>query len=70
MEETNGIEKKVFSVGKLVNFSWKLGMSCESSNCAEVNSPFVSISMDILNEEGKKVSHFFELTIPEFQVNK
>ena len=64
------VESKLKSiwVGKLINFSWKLGITCESSQCASISAPFVSLSLQILNTEGKTNNYNFDLTIPEFQV--
>merc|ERR1739849_22009 len=60
-------QAKVFNVGQLLDFEWKLGVAVESNNCKKLNAPFVSILLRTLDDNGKVVSHAFELSFPEFQ---
>jgi len=62
-------QAKVFNVGQLLDFEWKLGVAVESNNCKKLNAPFVSILLRTLDDNGKVVSHAFELSFPEFQVS-
>jgi hypothetical protein len=61
-------QAKVFNVGQLLDFEWKLGVAVESSNCKALNAPFVSILLRTLDDNGKVISHAFELSFSEFQV--
>ncbi|EGG15371.1 COMM domain-containing protein 6 [Cavenderia fasciculata] len=58
---------KVFNIGQLVDFQWKLGVSVSSNHSQELNVPFISVFIKVLNSNNDISSHSFELTVPEFQ---
>lgn len=67
IDQNKMAQAKVFNVGQLLDFEWKLGVAVESNNCKKLNAPFVSILLRTLDDNGKVVSHAFELSFPEFQ---
>lgn len=60
--------KQSFSIGKLVNLRWRLGIAVKSSSCSALNAPFVSLLMEVEDGNQKKTTHTLELTLAEFQV--
>lgn len=38
---------RTLSLGKLVNFSWRVGVGIAASNCAQLATPFVTLSFEI-----------------------
>ncbi|EAL64417.2 COMM domain-containing protein 6 [Dictyostelium discoideum AX4] len=58
---------KVFNVGKLVDFQWKLGVSIASNHSSQLNTPFITVFVKVLDSNSEVTSHSFELTIPEFK---
>eukprot|EP01132_Coremiostelium_polycephalum_P002268 gene2268-2791_t len=61
------MDKNVFNIGKLIDFQWKLGVSISSNHAQELNTPFISIFIKVLDSNDEVSSHSFELTVPEFQ---
>jgi len=59
--------KQSFSIGKLVNLRWRLGIAVKSSSCSALNAPFVSLLMEVEDGNQKKTTHTLELTLAEFQ---
>jgi len=47
---------------------WSLGMSVASSNCRNLNSPFVTVLLKVAAPSGTVTEHSFEMTLPEFKV--
>ena len=60
--------KRALSVGKLVGLDWKLGVSLASSECASLLAPFVALSFEVADANGKASHLRVELTYAEFQV--
>ncbi|GAM21311.1 hypothetical protein SAMD00019534_044860 [Acytostelium subglobosum LB1] len=58
---------KLFNVGRLVDFQWKLGVSVSSNKCEQLNTPFISVFVKVLDTNNQLASHSFELSVPEFQ---
>ena len=58
-----------FSVGKLVDFQWKLGVAVKSNNCKNLGSPFVSILVRVADANNKIQTQTIEMTISQFQVS-
>jgi len=56
-----------FSVGKLIDLQWKLGIGMSSNLCSQLHAPFVTIFLKIQDEQLKMQQYSFELTISEFQ---
>jgi len=56
----------VLSVGKLVDFEWKLGVAMTSSQCSPLTVPFVSVLLKVADDNNVTILHSFELTLPEF----
>ncbi|KAF2070937.1 hypothetical protein CYY_007743 [Polysphondylium violaceum] len=59
--------EKAFSIGKLVDFQWKLGVATSSSLTTQLNTPFISVFIKVVDANEQVSSHSFELTVPEFQ---
>jgi len=53
---------------QLIDMQWSLGMSMASSNCRNLNSPFVAVLLKVAEPSGSVVERSFEMTIPEFKV--
>ena len=53
---------------QLVDMQWSLGMSMASSNCRNLNSPFVSVVLKVAEQSGVVTERSFEMTVPEFKV--
>lgn len=51
----------------LSNFQWKIGVSISSSGCKALSAPFVAISFDVQDINGKITAHTAELSYSEFQ---
>ncbi|KYR00342.1 hypothetical protein DLAC_03086 [Tieghemostelium lacteum] len=56
-----------FNLGKLIDFQWKLGVAVSNSYTKELNTPFISVFLKVLDSNNQIESHSFELTVPEFQ---
>jgi len=54
---------------QLVDMQWSLGMSMASSNCRNLNSPFVSVLLKVAESSGTVTEQSFEMTLPEFKVS-
>jgi len=53
---------------QLIDMQWSLGMSMASSNCRNLNSPFITVLLKVAEPSGVVVERSFEMTIPEFKV--
>lgn len=53
---------------QLVDMQWSLGMSMASSNCRNLNSPFVAVLLKVAEPSGTVTERSFEMTVPEFKV--
>ncbi len=56
------------AIGKLVDVKWKVGVAAASNLSDQINTPYVTLSLKVADNEGKISDHTFELTIAEFQV--
>ncbi|EFA75501.1 COMM domain-containing protein 6 [Heterostelium album PN500] len=61
------MDKQIFNIGRLIDFQWKLGVSVSSNKCEELNTPFISVFLKVLDTNNQTISQSFELTLPEFQ---
>ncbi len=61
--------RQVLSIGTLVGFDWKLGVAVASSQCANLNVPFVSVVVRVADINGNVISHPFEMNFTEFYVS-
>ncbi|EGC35866.1 hypothetical protein DICPUDRAFT_32706, partial [Dictyostelium purpureum] len=57
----------VFNIGKLVDFQWKLGVASASNHSSQLNTPFITVFIKVLDSNSKVTAHSFELTISEFK---
>ena len=48
--------RKTSNFGRLSNLQWRLGVALSSSKCARLSTPYVSLSFDIVDNNGSKVS--------------
>lgn len=58
---------RVVNLGQLVDMQWSLGMSMASSNCRNLNSPFVAVLLKVAEPSGTVTERSFEMTVPEFK---
>lgn len=56
---------KMLGLGKFVGLDWKVGVGVQSSNCANLNTPFVALNVRI-SVDGKTETHSVEMSIEEF----
>eukprot|EP00946_MAST-07B_sp_MAST-7B-sp1_P001051 g1051.t1 len=56
---------KALGLGKFVGLDWKVGVGVQSSNCANLCTPFVALNVRI-SVDGRVKTHSFELSIEEF----
>jgi len=54
---------------QLVDMQWSLGMSMASSNCRNLNSPFVTVLLKVAQSSGTITERSFEMSLPEFKVS-
>jgi len=54
---------------QLMDMQWSLGMSMASSNCRNLNSPFVAVLLKIAEPSGSITERSFEMSLPEFKVD-
>ena len=52
--------------GRLSNLKWHLGVTMSSSECQNMSSPYVSMSFDIVDNNGNKQAHTTEMSYSEF----
>ena len=57
------------NVLQLVDMQWSLGMSMASSNCRNLNSPFVTVLLKVAQPSGNVTQHSFEMSVLEFKVS-
>lgn len=62
-------EKQGFSIGDLIEFQWKLGVTVKSSDKQNVGVPYVSVLVKTKDPNQKISTHTFQMTLAEFQVN-
>ena len=60
---------KVLSIGNVVGFDWKLGITVRSSASeVPVEVPFVTVILRVADCDGRVSSHTLELSIADFRV--
>ncbi|XP_002738030.1 COMM domain-containing protein 6-like [Saccoglossus kowalevskii] len=59
--------QQMLNIGQLVDMKWKLGMAMSSDACRNLNSPYVSMTLNVADSSGRHTTKTFEMTIPEFQ---
>ncbi len=67
---------KSFSVGELVSFEWRLGISMQSNSCKNLAHPFVSVLLKVRdhssstssNPGGNTKTYTIEMDLAQFQV--
>ncbi|XP_044293803.1 COMM domain-containing protein 6 [Varanus komodoensis] len=59
--------KSVSALGQLVDFQWKLGMAVSSDSCKSLKSPYVTVTVKVVDASGHITSKTFEMTVPQFQ---
>ena len=60
--------KKVFNVGQIVKFDWKVAMAVESSQCKNIEMPYISAVVHVSDSAGKISAHAFDMSFSEFNV--
>lgn len=55
--------------GRISNLSWRLGLVMSSNSCTNMNTPYITLSMDIQDsaDASSKRKHVLELSYAEFQ---
>jgi len=53
---------------QLIDMQWSLGMSVASSNCRNLNSPFVTVQLRVAEWSGNVTERSFEMSLSEFKV--
>lgn len=56
--------------GKMQNLKWRVGVAVTSSVCKNLSAPYVLLSFDIKELDGRTSSHSCELSYEEFQVRR
>lgn len=54
-------------VGKLLDVQWTLGVAVTSNTCKNINSPFITMAVNVKDSSGNVVSTSFEMSLTEFQ---
>ena len=47
--------RKTSNFGRLSNLQWRLGVALASSTCSSLSTPYISLSFDIVDNNGSKV---------------
>ncbi len=55
--------------GRISNLSWRLGLVMSSNSCKNMNTPYITLSMDVQDsaDASSKTKHVMELSYAEFQ---
>lgn len=56
------------SVGKLVDFEWKIGVAVAGTECKNLKVPYVRVLLHVDGADGRVEAHTFEMSISEFKV--
>lgn len=59
--------KETLSVGQLVSMDWQLGMAMSSSSCRSLNSPYVTLQLNIADPSGSLQQRTLQMSVSEFQ---
>ena len=60
--------QEVLSVGELVSLRWQLGVSVQSNQCENLDSPYVAVQVKVKDANGEASLHSFDLSLLEFKV--
>ncbi len=58
--------RKTSNFGRLSNLQWRLGVSLSSSSCQNLSAPYVALSFDVVDNNGRKTVHTTEMTYSDF----
>ena len=53
---------------QLVSMEWQLGMAMSSSSCRSLNSPYLTLQLNITDPAGALRRNTLQMTVAEFQV--
>ena len=53
---------------QLVSMDWQLGMAMSSSSCRSLNSPYVTLQLNIADPSGSLQQRTLQMSVSEFQV--
>ena len=53
---------------QLVSMDWQLGMAMSSSSCRSLNSPYITLQLNVADPSGSLRQKTLQLTVAEFQV--
>lgn len=56
------------SLHQLVSMDWQLGMAMSSSSCRSLNSPYVTLQLNVADPSGSLQQRTLQMTVSEFQV--
>eukprot|EP00286_Rhodomonas_abbreviata_P027038 CAMPEP_0181300022 /NCGR_PEP_ID=MMETSP1101-20121128/6663_1 /TAXON_ID=46948 /ORGANISM="Rhodomonas abbreviata, Strain Caron Lab Isolate" /LENGTH=208 /DNA_ID=CAMNT_0023405221 /DNA_START=63 /DNA_END=689 /DNA_ORIENTATION=+ len=59
--------KAMLSVGRLVNFDWKVSLCTETSQAERLNAPIITLRFQVALPNGQVSSHSAELSLKEFE---
>lgn len=66
MKENTTVLTPKNSVGQLTDVTWKLGVALQSSQCAQLLTPFVSLQLRVSDARGRSCTHPLEMTPAQF----
>lgn len=55
---------------QLVSMDWQLGMAMSSSSCRSLNSPYLTLQLNISDPSGSLRQRTLQMTVSEFQVRR
>jgi len=58
--------RKTSNFGRLSNLQWRLGVTLSSSSCQNLSAPYVALSFDVVDNNGRKTVHTTEMTYSDF----
>uniref|UniRef100_T1JHH6 COMM domain-containing protein 6 n=1 Tax=Strigamia maritima TaxID=126957 RepID=T1JHH6_STRMM len=62
-----GVLLDSLKIAQLVDFQWRLGIMMSSDNCANLNTPYITLALTIKEANGELNKCCMEMSISEFQ---
>lgn len=57
------------NIGQLVDFDWKVSMTCSSNLCKNLDTPLVTVKFHLKDESDNAYCKTTEMNLAEFQVD-
>lgn len=67
MSQMAGMKSRIFSIGRLCSFKWKLCLSVHSNKVKNLGRAFLATELSIADGTGFVTTHCLEMNIPEFK---